>query len=145
MSEKLPTLLDISPSNCLDLDERCAVENFLGRTLNEAEELFGDKPHYYTEDLLWMGDVGFVFYFPAFYNFLKSDKANGDCDVLNNIITIIESRAENFADSIRPIKGTVLSCVDYCLTDFAKFQVDAEIYGDLESRLRELKKRVSEL
>jgi hypothetical protein len=44
------------------LDERVAVERFLGKNLEEAEALFGENLCRYTEDLMWMGPVAFRYY-----------------------------------------------------------------------------------
>lgn len=40
---KIPTLLDISPTNLLSLDERNAYRNFYGKSLSEARELFDES------------------------------------------------------------------------------------------------------
>lgn len=78
LPSEIPTLIDISPTNCLNLDERSAVENFLGKTFDEAKAMFFDHAERYTEDLGWMGRTAFNFYFPAYAAYLKSDAACPD-------------------------------------------------------------------
>ena len=74
-SSGLPTLLDISPTKLLDLDEKCAYEHFFGKTLEEAREMFaetsGTCSHIYLEDLGWMGKRAFDYYVQAYIDWLQ--------------------------------------------------------------------------
>lgn len=70
MSMSIPTLLEISPSNLSQLDERTAYEHFVGKSLEEAVDLFREIDHVYVEDLAWMGDVAFDFYVDAYIAYL---------------------------------------------------------------------------
>ncbi|WP_139215530.1 hypothetical protein [Lysobacter sp. cf310] len=66
----IPTLLEISPSNLVQLDERVAYEHFFGKSLEEGVALFRELDHVYIEDLAWMGDVAFDFYVDAYIAYL---------------------------------------------------------------------------
>ncbi|WP_157499745.1 hypothetical protein [Lysobacter sp. Root983] len=66
----IPTLLEISPSNLAQLDERVAHEHFFGKSLEEAIDLFRKTDHVYIEDLVWMGDIAFDFYVDAYIAYL---------------------------------------------------------------------------
>jgi hypothetical protein len=145
MSKDLPTFADLSPTQGRNLDEKVAVEHFLGKTQVEAECFFRENALYYQEDLMWMGDKGFAFYFPAFSSYLQSPYANGDSDALNCVTSVISFRLEQEPESIIQIREEILSLLDYCVDDFSKFGVEAEIYGDLNIRLVELRRRVSQL
>ena len=58
MGTRLPTAEEI---NVFDsLDERCAVKNFLGKDLDQAQALFREISLYYQEDLMWMGPKAFA-------------------------------------------------------------------------------------
>lgn len=70
VSMSIPTLLEISPSNLSQLDERTAYEHFVGKSLEEAVDLFREIDHVYVEDLAWMGDVAFDFYVDAYIAYL---------------------------------------------------------------------------
>ncbi len=65
------------------LDERWAVGNFLGKTLQQAEELFRESAVTYQEDLQHMGPVAFRFYVPAFVSYLRSAVSSGDSYAVN--------------------------------------------------------------
>ena len=74
-SSDLPTLLDISPSNLEQLDEKCAYEHFFGKTREEARDMFAEshaerRSHVYLEDLGWMGARAFDYYVRAYIDFL---------------------------------------------------------------------------
>jgi len=68
----LPTLLDISPTNLMVLDERTAYEHFYGRTISEAVALFREKEEVSVDDLAWMGETGFNYYLDAYIVHLES-------------------------------------------------------------------------
>jgi hypothetical protein len=72
----IPTLLEISPSNLVQLDERTAYEHFYGKSLEEAVALFREIDHVYIEDLAWMGDVAFDFYVDAYIAYLLESPRN---------------------------------------------------------------------
>ena len=55
-----PTLIDISPTNLLNLDEKVAFQHFFGKSRAEAQALFGEGD-FYVDDLAWMGWVAFDF------------------------------------------------------------------------------------
>lgn len=77
--KEIPTLLDISPTNLLDLDERDAYRHFFGKSLVEAQELF-DQSDFYVNDLGWMGENAFEFYIEAYIKHLERCDA-GDLDI----------------------------------------------------------------
>lgn len=55
---------DISPTNGIDLDEKCAADHFFGLTIDQSYEIFVEHPEYYLNDFLYMGDKGFGHYLP---------------------------------------------------------------------------------
>jgi len=145
MSNDIPTATEISPTQGLNLDEKQAIEHFFGKTLDEAEALFREHAIYYAEDLMWMGDKGFRFYFQAFCRFLESVHSEGGADALNSLISLLEFRIEYEPQSILRAKETILSILDHCVKHYLKFEIRAEIYGDLRTKLLQLQKIVREL
>jgi hypothetical protein len=62
MNTRLPSAEEI---NVFDsLDERSAVEHFLGKDLEQAEALFCEDLLCYWEDLMWMGRSHFASTYP---------------------------------------------------------------------------------
>jgi hypothetical protein len=145
MSSNIPSFVDLSPSQGENLDEKLAAEHFLGKTVSEAEDLFQENAIHYAGDLMWMGDKAFACYFPAFSRFLESSHADGDADVLNSLASIIAFRVEYESQSIIGTRPVVLSTLGYCLDNYSKFGVNVAIYGDLRSKLIELRNQVTKL
>lgn len=89
---RLPTLLDISPTKLLDLDEKCAYEHFFGKTREEAREMFAERRgHVYLEDLGWMGARAFEYYVLAYMDFLDGcDPADVD---IEDAMFVVKMRA----------------------------------------------------
>lgn len=98
---KTPTLLDISPTNLLSLDERDAYKNFFGKSLSEARELF-DKSDFYVNDLGWMGKVAFEFYVEAYIDHLDNCNLN-ELDICVPM-TLVKIRCAIFEDNSNLIK-----------------------------------------
>lgn len=122
--EELPDIKDISQSNCLNLDERTAVEHFLGKTISEAERLFAESSLNYGEDLVYMSETAFKFYFKALENYIRSDMSTGDYSAIYALDTIINTKAE-----IRQeywIWNYVSDCVGYCIKSLDRFDLKNE-------------------
>lgn len=142
---QLPTREDISPTSGLDLDERVALDHFLGKTQSEASALFFESPEYYADDLLWMGSKGFAFYFPALEPYLRSGESEGDSDIVNTIISTLKLRLVNDPASIEDCKDAVLRVLTFMDENWDRFQVDRKIYGDIENEVTGLIKEVQSL
>lgn len=89
-SMKIPTLLDISPTNLLDLDEKLAYQHFFGKSLDEARSLFGQGA-IYVDDLGWMGEKAFNYYVCAYVEYLNSCDFR-DLDI-NAMMSIVVQRS----------------------------------------------------
>ena len=132
----LPTREEINVHD--SLDERTACEHFLGKTLDEAEELFQENSLYYQEDLMWMGPIAFRFYVQALLNYIQSDSSIGDSDIINCFADFLEYRLEREAAELRPIAENLASVCAYIVHYHAKFELQPEIYGDLRPRFKNL-------
>lgn len=141
-AKNLPSLEDISPTKGLDLDEKCAVEHFLGKSIDEASLLFKENAFYYGDDLMHMGRIAFAFYLPALKPYLESSESEFDSDIVNHLLGTIRARLEFDAKSICLAKSSILELLGYCLDKYPKFQVDVSIYGDLGKELRGVLKEV---
>jgi len=140
MSNVIPTFADISPTKGLSLDEKVAVEHFLGKSVEMAQALFKENSIYYAGDIMWMGTKAFAYYFPAFASYLVSEDARGDADALNSLVGLLTFRSENDPESINLASRVIDTCIDSCLAEYEKFSVDAKIYGDLRGELLKIRR-----
>jgi len=126
---KLPTCKDI---NIYDsLEEIIAVEHFLGKSLEEAEKLFGQNSLYYQEDLMWMGPVAFRFYVQSAIRYIQSEAASGDSDMINCFADTLEFRLEHESQELQPVAVQLATICGYVLVNLDRFDVDAEIYDGI--------------
>ncbi len=86
-----------------------------------------------------MGSVAFGYYFPAFANYLRSAESVGYGDAVNSLIVLLEIRMTNDAASLVLVKEELLGCLDYCIENYPKFAVNADVCGDLKDKLVDLK------
>jgi hypothetical protein len=135
-----PTTIEINPiPECLD--GKCAVEHFEGKSIEQATKLFEDNGLYYSDDLRWMGPIGFKFYFKAALAYLKSSGSHGDPDFLNSMLGILEFRLfgeYNDYESIKDGVGYYLEFCSHALDNYDAYELEENIYGDLRPNLRSL-------
>jgi hypothetical protein len=137
MHSEIPTAAEINRYD--SLDERCAVEHFLGKDLTAAEALFRENFLYYQEDLMWMGPRAFCYYVQAAIAYLLSPAANGDADAANAFCSVVESQLENDRPAIAPAIPRLRDAIESMLANFSRFGCDPQVYGDIESRYRALR------
>ena len=139
-----PTAIEINPiPECLD--GKCAVEHFEGKSIEQAEKLIAENGLYYSGDLLWMGPVGFKFYFKAALAYLKNGASHDDPDFLNSMIGTLESRLFGEYNDFEDIKDGVDDYAEFCsyaLDNYDAYDLDESIYGDLRPNLRSLSKQL---
>jgi hypothetical protein len=140
MAARPPTAEEI---NVFDsLDERCAVENFLGKDLEQAQALFRDNFLRFQEDLMWMGPIAFRFYVSAAINYLLSKDADADADAASSFCGMIEFRLDSDAAEISAVGPIVREGILGILKDFDRYECDQAIYGDVAERYRALLPRL---
>jgi hypothetical protein len=140
MGTRLPTAEEI---NVFDtLDERHAVDVFLGKDLEQAEALFRENFLYYQEDLMFMGPKAFAFYVPAAIRYLLSADSSGDFDAANTFCGVIESRLDHEPGAISPVGPLIREGIVGMLGDFDRYGCDEAIYGDLAARYSDLLSRL---
>lgn len=136
----LPSEREINPHpDCLDGEY--AVEMFLGMSLEEAEGLFQDNGLSRQEDLMWMGPVGFVFYFPAALSYLKNPTSAGDSDFASAMTALLEWRVLGEYQDYEEIKSARTEMIEFCshlMGSYDSYDIDLDIYGDLRPCLEKL-------
>jgi hypothetical protein len=139
----LPTAQDIARDPD-DLDGRAAVDQFLGKSLAEAEALFARGLG--LDDLRWMSLVGFSFYVQAAIAHLKSDAAVGNWYLRLVFLPTIERQFEAYESAIKAanlgrrdqqllereidvsiaVMPQVVDAVRYVIDNWSKFGQDTE-------------------
>ncbi len=145
MKTKIPTLKDFSSDKVLTLDEKEAVDHFLGKTLDEAKQLFIENDLYYAGDFMWMGKKAFQYYFPACIDYFMSKDPNTSSDILNHFVSLIKFKIEYEIETIKLCKSMLLNVLEYCEHNYSKFDIDIGIYGDLKSEVSEILELIKKL
>ena len=135
-----PSEREINPLD--DLDGKVAAEHFLGKSLAEAKLLFVENSINYQEDLLWMGPKAFCFYVTAAIDYIESEHAAGDSDIVSCFRGILEFRMNHDRDEIAAVVPELRRAANYILNNWKKFKVDPELDGDLRSKYQELLRRM---
>jgi hypothetical protein len=136
MSDQLPTTDEINVHD--SLDERAAVEHFLGKSSSQAVEMFYDDFLTYQEDLMWMGPRGFCFYVRAAVEYLLSDDSLDDSDAVSSFCSLIEFKLKYDSDETASARPIIRNAIDFILGDFSRYGCNPGIYGDVAARYRHL-------
>jgi hypothetical protein len=140
MNTRLPSAEEI---NVFDsLDERTAVEHFLGKDLEQAEALFREDR--YWEDLMWMGPIAFRFYVPAAINYLLSEEAENDAYAASSFCSLIGFRLDHKPAEVVPVGPVIREGIIGVLKDFDRYGPDIAIFGDVAGRYRALLSRLDD-
>jgi hypothetical protein len=135
----LPTRLQISPTNGEQLDERTALENFLGKSRTDAARMLFDADASnlrYIEDFVHMGIEGFRYYFPTVETYLRDERSNDDPVFVGALIYVIESRmGEDGWQLATAEMRSVLLTID---AERGRFDLEAETVLALQQVLERL-------
>jgi hypothetical protein len=132
----IPTREDINVYD--SLDERAACVHFLGKNLDEAEELFRSNFLKYKEYLMWMGPRAFNYYVRAALKYLRNNAAAGDEVAIFS--TAVEFRLEHEPQSLVPVACELADFCRYVIDHWPEFQEEAEPYDWLGNVLDRYKK-----
>ena len=137
--EKIMTLPSRQDINVYDsLDERCACEHFLGKSLDEAEALFRESWLFYQEDLMFMGIGAFRFYVQAAIRYIQSESVTGDSSIVSCFAMILEFRLEHESAELVPIADQLASICGYILERHERFDFTPETLDDDPVRVQTL-------
>lgn len=92
--EPQPALPTAAAFEHLSLDGRRAVEQFLGKSAAEAQDLFHDNALCYLESLMWMGPAASRFYLGARADYLLQPRARGNIEAASGFIMTLDFFAE---------------------------------------------------
>lgn len=143
--QRRPSRLEINPIP-EDLDGQWAEKKFFDKSFHEAEFMFREDAISRAQDLIWMGPVGFMYYFDAALNFLKSEFSVEESDFINVMTDNLESRLFSKYNDFDQIKDGVPKYIDFCeyaLKYFEKFDIDEGVYGNLKGRIESLLDRLT--
>ena len=106
--KSLPSKLEISPTDGLDLDEAYAMKVFFGKTLDEARVLMSECD-YCSEELASMGPVAFAYYGQVLPSLIQKDLEEQPTD--DYIATMIKTLI--YCRELWPVNRGASSCAIY--------------------------------
>lgn len=124
------------------LDERSACENFLGKNLAEAEDLFNENFLTYQEDLMFMGPRAFRYYVQAAIRFITS---NADGNDISFFLMVIRHRLEFERDEVKPVARIISDACGHVIENWPAFAEEAEAYGDILEGVIRLQSELEQL
>jgi len=138
----LPSKIEINPYPG-DLDGDYAEKNWLGVSIEEGARNLAENSFHYGEDFRYMGPVAFAYYLQSAVMYAKSAASSDDADFLNVFVGIIEARlADEEQEAVRLSKDVCQALLGVFMSDYAKFDVDQNIYGDLRARAKRCHEQV---
>jgi len=143
-AKQIPTRNEINVFN--SPEEQSACDHFLGKSLDEAQQLFVDNSIYYQEDLMWMGSVAFRFYVEAAIRYIQSPAAKDNSDIVNCFAGDLEFRMEcRSKEELAPVAAQLASACRFVIEHWEFFDVIPEVYAGLKERYLSLEKEFARL
>ena len=137
----IPTRSDWGEVDPGDLDAQWALEQFLGRSFADAEELFARNALYYGEALESMPPVPFNFYARALAQYLTSDTAPGDADGASSFLRILAWVLETRPEIIgAETKAKLMSAAEHVAANQAFYEASVSIYKRFPEHLNRIKR-----
>ncbi len=129
-----------------DVDERWALNHYLGKDLDFAEQ------RYYTLDPLSMvhdftlvGCRAFRYYIFGAFRYLQSGHSKGEPDVYSALPEILDKKLSEDPRAFLPIAAYIIEFSQWAIENYGKFDVDPDIYGDVREGYRTLQRKMKAL
>jgi hypothetical protein len=120
-----------------DLEVRYAYDNFFGKSLVEAVQMFQENALHFQEDLGSMPAIPFNYYVMAFVTYITSDLAEGDADGASAFLRMTHWQLRHHSDLIDV--GVVSAMLVACATVAQRqnfYTADIDIYGDFSEHYK---------
>jgi hypothetical protein len=125
-----------------DIDTAYAYENFFGKSLAEAFDLFVENAIRYQEDILFMPLACFEYYVHAYIDYLLSDKSKGDSDGANCFFGLVDNRKTDIRSSVDDLRSRVVEVLTRLRSEQQWYDANPGIYGDFAARADEAMKLI---
>lgn len=122
----IPTASGICP-NAYNLDGLLAVQHFLGKNLEQAENMFAEDRGYgkYWEDLSFMGPIAFRYYVVSAARYLMSERAAGDFGAAMSFSSCIIDRIQFEPDDVLRISTKLRQVISHLKSTLGKLECHA--------------------
>jgi hypothetical protein len=119
------------------LDEKCVLEHFLGKTQEEATQMFPSSSMC-AEDFMYMAAAGLCYYLPAAMKYLRSDASKDDWIFAHGLMCSLSAQVGIFGMRGEPLI-LIKQIADYCDTHRAKFDIESpeDLFDDYLETIRQ--------
>ena len=123
----------------VDLDARYAHGLLYGKTIEQAQELFGQNLSIERADeLQFVPRRVFQYYVFAFAECLRTDRARGDSDSASPFLHLLLERERIDRGSVSEIYRDLAPTIDFVAANQQHFDADEGIYGSFAELAREI-------
>ena len=105
------------------LDQKWALNNFLGKTQDDAQRMCRNSA--VTEDFTYMAPPGLLYYLPAALAYLESDESMGHWEFAHGLMCALSSQVGTFSLGGEPLV-LINQIADYCDKHREKFNLTPE-------------------
>ena len=137
----IPSRLEISPTNGLNLDEQWALSKLEGKTavdLKSALLAEPDSAYPLGEVYYYLGGRAFAYYFPVYADFLMEVSEDDLSQELSVLLDVLEFRLENDPRSVQAVRAPIQNLVRFCLNRLSRFIDPTGSFPNPEPRLQAL-------
>ncbi len=129
-----------------DLDERWAIEHYLGKDITFTEQRYYSlDPLSMLHDFTLVGARAFRYYIFGAFRYLQDPRSANECDVYASLPEIVTKKIDEEALAFTPLKKYLIDFCQWAVENYRKFDVEPyiDIYGDVRSRYTELSIKIA--
>jgi hypothetical protein len=138
---RIPSRPEWGKNDPRDLEAEWALEQFLGKNLGDAEDLFARNALYYGEALYSMPPVPLNFYSRALASYLTSERARDDADGASSFLDTLAWILENHPQDLEPdTKALLMNAAEHVSANQTFYDADVSIYNRFSERFNRIKR-----
>ncbi|WP_196161737.1 hypothetical protein [Reinekea sp. G2M2-21] len=124
-----------------DVDERWAIDHYLGKDISFAEERYYSLcPLSMVHDFTLVGARAFRYYIFGAFRYLQDPRSINEQDVYASLPEIISKKIYEEPSAFTPVKDYLINFCGWAVDNYQKFDIDpyVDIYGDVCERYKNL-------
>jgi hypothetical protein len=120
-----------------DLDQKCAHDQYIGRSNEEMQTYFRNNPIETASDLQFMPEVPFQYYMLGFRDYVMGARSDRSwtSDAASCFLRLVLHKLEQQPKHIIPIMPDLLPALHYVAQNQASFEASENIYGKFPEML----------
>ena len=123
----IPTAKELNPYG--GIDAPYIEEQYFGKTIEELECELKGNVEFYTENLMYLGPIGFSYYFRAFRAYVLSENSLNDGGVFDPLYMAVLAQVDQHKEMIKESYTDIIEVATHIVNNWESFcPIDGDDY-----------------